>query len=109
MSRSDVPRDEATVLDVVHAARLAIEFVASETPSTLVADRKSQSAVLYQLLVLGEAVKRLSTEYRSRHGQIPWKDIAGFRDRLIHGYDKVDWERVWEVLTTELPTVLPRL
>ena len=73
------------------------------------ADRKTQSAVLHQLMVIGEAVKRLSPEFRERHGGIPWSAIAGMRDHLIHGYDLVDLEEVWKTATADVPSLLTAL
>jgi uncharacterized protein with HEPN domain len=55
---------------------------------------KTQSAVLHQLLVIGEAVKRLSQDFRRDHPEIPFALIAGMRDKLIHEYDDVDLEEV---------------
>jgi uncharacterized protein with HEPN domain len=85
--------DEIIVLDIIHAARLAIEFKQEMDKGEFLADIKTQSAVLHQLMVMGEAVKRLSTAYRDEHPNIPWKVIAGMRDVLIHGYDIVDYRK----------------
>ena len=69
--------------------------------------------MLHQLLVMGEAVKRLSTIYRDRHPEIPWTLIAGMRDQLIHGYDIVDLDKVWKTANRDVPDLLtwlePRL
>ena len=73
------------------------------------ADLKTQSAVLHQLMVIGEAVKRLSPEFRERHGSIPWSAIAGMRDHLIHGYDLVDLKEVWKTATADVPSLLTAL
>ena len=58
-------------------------------------DEKSQSAVIHQLLVMGEAAKRLSPEFRSKHPHLPWKMMAGMLDKLVHEYDDVDLDEVW--------------
>jgi uncharacterized protein with HEPN domain len=60
-------------------------------------------------MVIGEAVKRLSLEFRARHSGIPWSDIAGMRDHLIHGYDIVDLEEVWKTVTVDVPDLLTAL
>lgn len=80
-------RDEATLLDIAKAARLVMTFTQGMAKEEFLNDLKTQSAVLYQLLVLGEAVKRLSREFRAQYPDIPWSLIAGMRDHLIHGYD----------------------
>lgn len=80
-------RDEGNLLDVVKAARLAIEFNGEAEKAEFLTDLKTQSAVLHQLLIIGEAVKRLSPEFRAAHPEVPWKLIAGTRDKLIHFYE----------------------
>ncbi len=69
-------RDHATLLDIERAARLAGAFVSDIDQAAFLADLKSQSAVLHQLAVIGEAVKRLSPEFRSAHPILPWRLIA---------------------------------
>lgn len=87
-------QDEVILLDIIRAARLAIEFKQGLDKDEFLRDIKTQSAVLHQLMVMGEAVKRLSMEYRNQHPEIPWKLMAGMRDVLIHGYDIVDLNEV---------------
>jgi uncharacterized protein with HEPN domain len=101
-----LPRDEAYVLDILKAARLAIEFKGTADRAAFLADAKTQSAVLHQLLVIGEAVKRLSPEFRTAHLEVPWKLIAGTRDKLIHFYEGVDLEQVWGMVTSDLPELI---
>jgi len=69
-------RDSATLLDMLKAARLAVEFREGMEKRAFLNDPKTQSAILHQLLILGEAAKRLSQEFRTQHQKIPWKQIA---------------------------------
>lgn len=101
-----MPRDEAHVLDILKAARLAIEFKGTADKAAFLVDAKTQSAVLHQLLVIGEAVKRLTPEFRAAHPEVPWKLIAGTRDKLIHFYEGVDLEEVWGMVTSDLPELI---
>lgn len=64
-----------------------------------------QDAVIRRLEIIGEAVKNLPDEYRTQYGMIPWKQIAGMRDVLIHEYAGVSIHRVWEVVTRDLPAL----
>jgi uncharacterized protein with HEPN domain len=64
-------RDETTLLDIAEAARLVVSFVQDMSKAVFLDDYKTQSAVLYQLIVMGEAVKRLSSEFRAQHVEIP--------------------------------------
>ena len=72
-------------------------------------DIKTQSAILHQLMVMGEAVRLLSPDFRARHPEIPWALVAGMRDKLIHGYDIVDLDEVWKTADADLPDLLSLL
>lgn len=103
-------RDDAvTALDVLQAARKATEFLGDLDLDSFLEDEKTQAAVLHQLLVVGEAVKRLSPGFRDARPEIPWKKIAGMRDVLIHAYDAVDVESVYATVTSEIPDLVERL
>jgi uncharacterized protein with HEPN domain len=69
-------------------------------------NEEKQSAILYQVLLIGEATKRLSPEFRNQHSQVPWKDIAGMRDILAHQYDRVDLKTIWDVIHNDIPELL---
>lgn len=102
-------RDDATLLDIANAARLIQTFIQGVTQEAFLGDLKTQSAVLHQVTVIGEAVKRLSQGFRERHPILPWLVMAGMRDHLIHGYDAVDLEEVWKTATCDVPEVLIKL
>jgi uncharacterized protein with HEPN domain len=102
-------RDDATLLDIARAANLAIDFVQGLDEDSFAKDLKTQSAVLHQLLLIGEAVKRLSDPFRSDHPEIPWRFMAGMRDHLIHAYDAVDLEEVWKVVQHDLPILVEQI
>lgn len=103
-------RDDAALHDIVRAARLALDFAGDVVNvDELERDVKTQSAVLHQLLILGEAVKRLSPAFRDARPDVPWREIAGMRDILIHAYDAVDLDEVWRVLERDLPALLVKL
>lgn len=102
-------RDDVTLLQIAEACQLIILFRQDVTEQTLESDRKTQSAILHQIMVIGEAVKRLSTELRRQNPTIPWSAIAGMRDRLIHAYDLVDLEEVWNVASDDIPDLLAKI
>ncbi len=93
-------RDNASLLDIARAARLVIEFVRGSDKAGFLSDVKTQSAVM------GEAVKRLSDEFLEAHSEVPWSQAARMRDKLIHGYDVIDLEEVWQTATTDVPEFL---
>jgi uncharacterized protein with HEPN domain len=99
-------QDKAVLLDIARAARLIVEFVKETDKTGFLDDIKTQSAVMHQLMVMGEAVKRLSDEFVEAHAQIPWSLAAKMRDKLIHGYDVVDLEEVWRTATADVPNLV---
>lgn len=104
-----MPRTESVLLDIARAARLAAEFAQGMSKEAFLADLKTQSAVLHQLMILGEAVKRLPMEFRAQHAEISWSLIAGMRDHLIHGYDEVDLDEVWKTTSSDVPALLAQI
>ena len=66
-------------------------------------------ALLYEIVVLGEAARRLSPETRAAHPDVPWREIIGMRNRLIHGYAAVDRDIIWTVVTEDLPSLIASL
>ena len=87
------------VLDAI----AAIESFTAEGRSYFMSDLKTQSAVVRQIEIIGEAVKNLSAELVASENAVPWRLIAGTRDRLIHGYFKVDLDAVWSMIEQDLP------
>ena len=66
-------------------------------------------AVVRALEIIGEATKRLPESIRSQYPEIPWKDMAGMRDRIIHGYDAVNLRIVWETVKSRVPEIKPEI
>ena len=69
-------------------------------------DRMRQDAVIRKLEIIGEAVKQLSDATRLRRPEIPWKQIAGMRDRVVHSFDEVDLQLVWDVAQVHAPRLI---
>jgi uncharacterized protein with HEPN domain len=109
MQPDSAKRDAAAVIDILIACRKIAAFAGEKELTELGTDELIQSAVLYQLLVVGEAAKRLSRSCSAQHPEIPWSQMARMRDRLIHGYDVVRMDVVWAVVRVELPPVVERL
>ena len=72
-------------------------------------DRLLGLALVRLMEIIGEAANRVSLEYQSRHLSIPWSQIISLRNRLIHGYDAVDMDILWEILNQDLPGLIDEL
>jgi uncharacterized protein with HEPN domain len=103
-------RDEAVLLQLVQAAQAIQSFTAGTDYAGFAANPLQQSAVLYQISIIGEAVKqRLSQGFKDAHPTLPWRAIGNMRNRVIHQYDSVDLVLVWEVVKRDIPTLLRAL
>jgi uncharacterized protein with HEPN domain len=99
-------RDSASLLDIVRAGQLVLQFAQGLNREQLASDVLRQSAILYQISIMGEATKRLSREFREQHSEVPWDDVAGMRDIIAHQYDRVDLDIVWQVIQRNIPELL---
>ena len=102
-------RDPASVLDVVIACKKLAKMVAGRTEDELESNEMLRFAVLYLIATIGEAAYRLSDEFRKAHPDIPWGDIMGMRNRVIHGYDQIKLPIVWIVATEKAKLLAERL
>lgn len=102
-------RDEDLLTDIVAAAGAARDFVEGMEYEEFVADPKSQSAVTFQLVIIGEAAKGLSEETYGRYKEIPWPEICRARDVFVHHYRRIDSEELWTTVSRDLPQLLQAL
>ena len=101
--------DETILFDIVAAGRRIAEFTVGFDEKSFIRDVRTQSAVLHQLMIIGEAVGRLSPDFRMRHPHIPWRLILGMRNKLIHEYEGVDLIEVWNTALRDVPQLLARI
>jgi uncharacterized protein with HEPN domain len=97
-------RADKDYLEDIHDALGQIqEYIQGYNFQQFVNDRKTQDAVVRNLEIMGEAAKHISAGLRRRHAEIPWKSLAGVRDRIVHDYFGINYEIIWQIATKELP------
>jgi len=106
MSRRDSDLPLHQMLD---HAREAIKLSEGKSSEELVDDRVLGLAIVRLMEIVGEAANRVPKEEQSRHPEIPWTQIIGLRNRLIHGYDAIDYEILWNILNHDLPELVQSL
>jgi uncharacterized protein with HEPN domain len=98
--------DRDILSDIREAIHRISTYIAGASYETFVADIKTQDAVIRNLEIIGEASKNLSEQVRTEYPDVPWRSMAGVRDRLIHHYFGVNLDIVWQIATIELPQIL---
>ncbi len=95
------------IQDMIDSINETEEFTREISLKDFKEDKKSINAVIRSLEIMGEAAKKIPDNIRKKHPGIPWKEMAGIRDKLIHEYHGVDLEIIWKVVKEELPPVKP--
>jgi len=96
-------RDAERISDIIEACALVAAYLEPRTSADFVADSLFRDAVVRQLTIVGEAATKLSLTFKARHAEIPWLEIAGFRNRIVHDYFGLDLDTAWQVATVDLP------
>jgi uncharacterized protein with HEPN domain len=91
------------LVDILEAADAIQRFIAHLSEDDFLQDELRQSGVLQKLIVIGEAAARLPKAFQSKHAEIEWPDIVGFRNIAVHEYFAVMWEIVWETAIADVP------
>ena len=100
-------RDPEYLVDIVSSAKLILTYVEGLRREQFLQDTRLQDSVIRRIEIIGEAVRRLSPEFRERHPEIPWMAMTGMRNRMIHGYDDIDMNVVWDTTQDSIPRLLP--
>lgn len=95
--------------DILESIAKIEEYARDTSLDGFLADTKLQDAVLRRLEIIGEAVKNIPPHIKSKWPEIPWREIAGMRDILIHQYFGVNLERTWKVVESDLPSLKAKL
>jgi uncharacterized protein with HEPN domain len=90
-------------------ARKALGYAAGREREDLEADELFSLALVRLIEIVGEAAAHVSSEAQSRHGELPWAQIVAIRNRLIHGYDSIDYDVLWQTIQKDLPPLVTAL
>ncbi len=93
------------VEDIIKAMVDALSFIKDMDYQTFVKDKKTMYTVIRAIEIIGEATKNIPLTIKERYSQIPWKDMAGMRDKVIHAYFGVDLKRVWSTVKMDIPNL----
>lgn len=102
-------RDEASLRDIYQAGKAVVAFAKDSTREVLENDNMKLSAVAYQILTLGEATTRLSTQIRADNPDIPWRGMVGMRNIMAHQYDNIDMDIMWNAISISIPEILEKI
>lgn len=99
-------RDKAYFFDIVNSARLAVEYLSELSLEEFSNHTAIQDAVIRRIEIIGEAANRISKESRSEYAHLPWNEMRGMRNLLIHEYDEIDMKDVWDTVKNDLPKLI---
>lgn len=102
-------RDDTYLVDILESAKIALDYVFDKSWDEFYEDTQCQDAVVRRIEIVGEAARRISQETRDRHPQIPWREMTSMRNLVIHEYDVVDINQVWETVQNKLPPLIEEL
>jgi uncharacterized protein with HEPN domain len=102
-------QDDSYLLDMLVAARKAITFAADLTHAQFEQSDLHQNAIFKVLEIVGEAASRISDSAQTAHPEIPWQEIVGLRNRVVHVYFEIDLSLVWQIVREDVPALIAQL
>lgn len=97
------------IVHIIESVENIESFMDKISKEVFFKNKEKQSAVIRQIEVIGEAVKNLPSEFRNKYPNIPWKEIAGMRDKLMHHYFGVNLETVWKTVKEDIPDLKDKI
>ncbi|MBO4462891.1 MAG: DUF86 domain-containing protein [Prevotella sp.] len=94
--------DPKRLSDILQAIDTIFQYVDGREMNDFLADKKSYHAVIYNIMIIGEAANMLTFEFREAHSELKWRQITNMRNFLIHGYHNVEEDLVWEAISVDL-------
>ena len=106
MTRHD---DRVRLRHMLDHAREAVAMITGKRRTDLQRQRMLELALVRLIEIIGEAAARVSTEGQAEYSFIPWKEVVGMRNRLVHGYDSIDLDVLWDTIEDDLPPLIDEL
>ena len=101
--------DPKRLKDILHAIDTIFEYVGDRGMQDFLADKRSYHAVIYNIMIIGEAANMLTFEFRETHNDLKWRQITNMRNFLIHGYHNVEEDLVWEAISVDLQPIREKI
>ena len=101
--------DPKRLHDILQAIDTIFQYVDGREMQDFLADKKSYHAVIYNLMIIGEAANMLAFEFREAHSEMQWRQITNMRNFLIHGYHNVEEDLVWEAIAVDLQPIREKI
>lgn len=95
--------------DILEYSKSALEFIKDLSCEDFISDKKAIFATIRALEVVGESSNRISDDLKEKYPALPWIEMRGLRNRMIHNYDDIDYTIIWNVLKNELPVLISQV
>lgn len=101
----NIKNDEYYLFKIIYDIDKVISYANGLSILEFVEDEIVLDSILFRMIQISESIKKLSTEFKSKYNDIPWVDISGFRNRIVHDYDSTDYSIVYEIIKNDLPNI----
>lgn len=102
-------RDRVYLLDILEASKLAVSYLENKSKNDFLNDFQCQDAAIRRLEIIGEAARRISDETQADFPHLPWREMIGMRNMMIHEYDDIDLNTVFKTVQNDLPSLIKAL
>ena len=102
-------RDDTYLVDILESVKIALGYVSGKSWDEFYEDIQCQDAVVRRIEIIGEAARRVSQGTRDKYPQIPWREMTSMRNLVIHEYDVVDINQVWDTVQNKIPPLIEEL
>ena len=102
-------RDAIHLADIIKSGRMIQDYVSGTSRQAFLRNTQVQDSVVRRLEIIGEAAGRVSQQFRDENPDVPWSEMRGMRNRVIHRYDDIDMDIVWETVEQDIPRLIAQL